>query len=125
MIYTHCTAACPLAVGEMRRIAAATDTSVGLVLVTLDPTRDTPAALAAYAREHGLDTPRWTLLAGSDGDIRELAAAIGVRYRALSVNAIAHSNVITLLDADGVVVHQQAGFDGTADAIRIARALTH
>jgi protein SCO1 len=123
MIYTHCTATCPLALGEMKRIAAATDSSVGLVLVSLDPAHDTPATLAAYAREHGLDASRWTLFSGRDGDVRELAAALGIRYRALGPDAIAHSNVITLVDANGVVVHQQSGFDGTADAIRIARAL--
>jgi protein SCO1/2 len=124
MVYTHCTATCPLALGELKRIAAATDTSVGLVLVTLDPARDTPSALATYAQERGLDASRWTLLAGSDDDVRELAAALSVRYRTLGPDAIAHSNVITLLDANGVIVHQQSGFDGTVDAIRIARTLS-
>ena len=124
MVYTHCTATCPLALGELKRIAAATDTSVGLVLVTLDPARDTPSALATYAQERGLDASRWTLLAGSDDDVRELAAALSVRYRTLGPDAIAHSNVITLLDASGVIVHRQSGFDGTADAIRIARTLS-
>lgn len=124
MVYTHCTATCPLALGELKRIAAATDTSVGLVLVTLDPAHDTPSALATYARERGLDASRWTLLSGSDDDVRELAAALSVRYRTLGPDAIAHSNVITLLDANGVTVHQQSGFDGTADAIRIARNIS-
>lgn len=124
MVYTHCTATCPLALGELKRIAAATDTSVGLVLVTLDPAHDTPSALAVYAQERGLDAARWTLLSGSDDDVRELAAALSVRYRPLGPDAIAHSNVITLLDADGVIVHQQSGFDGTADAIRIARTIS-
>ena len=124
MIYTHCTATCPIAVGEMKRIEAATDSSVGLVLVTLDPVRDTTATLAAYAKERGLNPSRWTLLAGAEGDVRELAAAIGVRYRALGPADIAHSNVITLLDANGAIAHQQSGFEGTADAIRVANALT-
>jgi len=124
-IYTHCTATCPLALGELKRIAAATDSSVGFVLVSLDPARDTPRALAMYASEHGLDPARWTLLAGSDADIRELAAALGIRYRRLDADAIAHANLITIVDANGVVVHQQTGFDGTADAIRIAQSLTH
>jgi protein SCO1/2 len=124
-IYTHCTATCPLALGELKRIASATDTSVGLVLVSLDPARDTPGALATYASGHDLDPARWTLLSGSDSDVRELAAALGLRYRRLDADAIAHANLITLLDANGVVVHQQSGFDGTADAIHIAQSLTH
>jgi protein SCO1/2 len=124
LIYTHCTATCPLALGEMMRIAAATDSGVGLVLVSLDPARDSMGALARYAREHNLDATRWTLLAGSSGDVRELAAVLGIRYRALGPDAIAHSNVITILDANGVIVHQQSGFDGTADAIRVAHTLT-
>ena len=122
-IYTHCTATCPLALGELKRIASATDSSVGIVLVSLDPARDTPGALAAYAAEHGLDPARWTLLSGTDADVRELAAALDIRFRRLDADAIAHANVITLIDANGVVVHQQTGFENTTKAIQVARSL--
>ena len=108
MIYTHCTATCPLAVAELHRIAAL-DTSARVVLVSLDPQRDDPDRLARYAREHGLDAARWTLLTGSDGDVRELAATLGVRYRRVTPDDLAHSNLITLLDSEGRIVDQSSG----------------
>ncbi len=123
MIYTHCTSTCPLVIAELRRIAAGTDARLGLVLVSLDPDRDTPDALASYARGLGLDPARWTLLAGTDGDVRELAASLGVRYRRLSPDELAHSNTLTLLDATGRVVHQQQGLGERDETITAARAL--
>lgn len=119
MIYAHCGSTCPLAIAEMKRVEAKTDSRLGLVLVSLDPDRDSPAALARYAREHDLDAARWTLLNGRDEDVRELAATLGVRYRRLSPNELAHSNTLVLLDADGHVVHRQEGLgerDETTDA---------
>jgi len=123
MVYTHCTSTCPLAIAEMRRIEAATDTSVGLVLVTLDPDHDTPAVLAEYARMRELDAARWTLLTGADDDVRELAATLGVRYRRLSPAELAHSNTLTLIDAAGYVVHQQQGLGERDETIVAARGL--
>ncbi len=109
MIYTRCTSTCPLAIGELHRIEAATDSSLGLLLVSLDPAVDTPAILAQYAREHGMIGPRWTLLSGSASDVRDLAATLGIRYRRLTPDDIAHSNLLTLLDAQGHVTRQHAG----------------
>jgi protein SCO1 len=125
MIYTECGATCPITVGEMKRIAASTPAGLGLVLVSLDPDRDSPAHLARYAETLGLDSARWTLLTAPDNDVRELSATIGVRYRRMSPAEIAHASVITLLDASGAVVHQQVGLDGTEETIRIARAIAH
>ena len=121
LIYTHCTATCPLAVAELKRIAAL-DSRVHFVLVSLDPARDDVRRLAGYAEERGLDAARWTLLTGSDGDVRDLAATLGVRYRQVTPDDLAHTNLITLLDADGRVTRQSSGrMDDTAIAELHAR----
>lgn len=108
MIYTHCTATCPLAVSELKRIAAL-DPDVRFVLVSLDPARDDPDRLARFAAERSLDLSRWTLLTGSDADVRDLAATLSVRYRRVTSDELAHSNLITLLDRDGRIVRQTSG----------------
>jgi protein SCO1/2 len=108
MIYTHCTATCPLAVSELKRIAAL-DPDVRFVLVSLDPARDDVNRLADYARERALDPSRWTLLTGSDADVRDLAATLDVRYRRVTPEDLAHSNLITLLDREGRVARQTSG----------------
>ncbi len=121
MIYTKCTSVCPLSIGELKRIEAATDGRLGLVLVTLDPEHDTPTLLAQYAKEHDMSAERWTLLTGTDDDLRDLAATLAVRYRRVSPDDLAHSNTLTLLDAEGRVVRQQAGL---ADGALLAEART-
>jgi len=108
MIYTHCTATCPLAVSELKRIATL-DPDVRFVLVSLDPARDDTNRLADYAAERGLDPKRWTLLTGSDADVRDLAATLGVRYRQVTPDDLSHTNLITLLDHEGRIARQSSG----------------
>lgn len=129
LVYTSCHGTCPLIVGEMKRIEAAVPPGragdVGFVLISLDPARDTPGRLAQWATDNHLDQDRWTLLNGSDAVVRELAATLGVRYQVQPDGEVAHANVITVLDADGLVVHQQTtlGDDAAATSAVVNRLL--
>ena len=123
MIYTHCQATCPLIIGEMKQLEHATGSDVALVLVSLDPDRDTPGRLAEYANTEGLPEGRWTLLSGTGEDTRALAAALGVRYRRVSAAELAHSNTLTLLDASGAVVRQEMGLGAGESILRAIRSL--
>lgn len=128
MVYTSCTVTCPLIVAELKRIEAAVPAAqrdrLGVVLVSLDPDRDTSERLAEYARDSRLDTTRWTLLNGSDADVRELAAVLDVRYQAQPDGEIAHTNGIAVLDRRGVVVRYQPTLGGPADeTIAVVRRL--
>jgi cytochrome oxidase Cu insertion factor (SCO1/SenC/PrrC family) len=49
---------------------------------------------------------RWTLLRGGADDVRELAALLGVNYAEDARGQFAHSNLITLLNADGEIAFQ-------------------
>lgn len=116
LVYANCHTTCPVIVNELKRIEASLpsgrEADVGFVLVSLDPSRDTPASLARWADDTQLDQARWTLLHGSDASVRELAATLGVRYQVQPGGEVAHANVITVLDAAGRVVHQQATLGG-------------
>ena len=50
-----------------------------------------------------------TLLHGSDDDVLELAALLGVKYKQEANGQFAHSNIITVVNADGEIVHQLTG----------------
>lgn len=119
MVYTSCTVTCPLIVAELKRIEAAVPAAqrdgLGVVLVSLDPDRDTSERLAEFASSTRLDTTRWTLLNGSDADVRELAAVLDVRYQTQSDGEIAHTNGIAVLDGRGVVVHLQPALGAQAE----------
>lgn len=109
MVYADCGTACPMIIHDMKRIAEQVGgVPLRHVLVTLDPERDTPEHLRRFRQMHELGTD-WTLLRGSDDAIQTLAALLGVRYRADADGTIAHSNLITLLDAGGDVAAQQEG----------------
>lgn len=127
MVYTECRATCPLIVADLQRVLAAVPAErradVGVVLVSLDPERDTPGRLAEWARETRLDPARWTLLNGSDAAVRELAATLDVRYQPQPDGELAHTNALTVLDATGAVAHRQIGLGDTDATVRATRAL--
>lgn len=116
MVYTHCTSVCPRITADLKALDRALPADVRartrFVLFSLDPQRDTPDALRAFAREHGLDSVRWTLLAASPDDMRTLAAVLDVRFRPDAEGEIAHSAVIAVVDGAGVIRHRQSGLTG-------------
>lgn len=126
MIYTHCGYACPMIVQNMKRVlgqlSAEQREQVGRVLVSIDPERDTPERLREFAEIHNLDLDHWTLLRSTDMNVRELSAVLGVRYQQEASGMFSHSSLITVLDADGVIVSQQQalnqGLDETAAALQ-------
>ena len=121
MVYTHCGSACPRIVGDMKRLEAEFP-ELGLVLVSIDPERDSPGRLAEFAAGSGLGE-RWTLLNGDDGALMELAAVLGVRYRRVSDTEFMHSNLITVLDSAGNIAYRQEGIGATAETIAALRSL--
>ncbi len=108
MFYARCPQACPLLISEVKRVLAALPPAerdiVKVVLVTLDPVRDTPAFLRQTMTSRSLAPGRWTLLRSNPEATRTLAALLGVRYRAGAGGAIDHSSQIALLDRVGRTV---------------------
>lgn len=118
MFFASCGYACPLIVTDMQAIRAKLPAELrdraAFVLVSFDIKRDTPAALAAYRTQRGLDGA-WTLLHGDDEAVRELAALLGVKFKQEADGSFAHSNLITILNAEGEIVHQRTGLKGGLD----------
>lgn len=125
-VYTYCEHTCPTILARLKviegQLDAASRQHVRFTLVSLDPQRDTPEVMKEYMQEKGLDEDRWTLLQGEPGDVRELSALFGVRYRPMGTSDIAHSNMITVLDADGVIRYQMKGL--SEDPSRIIATIT-
>lgn len=113
MFYGSCRTMCPILVEDARAIDQALTpeqrAELRVVLVTLDGERDTPERLRALAAERSLPLDRWTLLRGSDHDVRELAMVLGVRYRRLTDGGYAHTSMLTLLDREGRIAAQIEG----------------
>lgn len=123
MFFASCEYACPILVGDMQRIRDALPADVRaatqFVLVSFDDVRDTPAALKAYRERARIDDTAWTLLRGEPADVQELAMLLGVKYKQDARGQFAHSNLITVLNAEGEIVHQRNGLHGeVAAAVR-------
>jgi protein SCO1/2 len=113
LFFTRCEYACPILVSELKTIESQLPPEVlgkvDFVLVSLDSKRDTPAELAAFREKRQLTRERWTLLHGEADDVRELAALLGVNYAEDTRGQFAHTNVITLLNAEGEIAFQHVG----------------
>ena len=120
LIYTTCSGVCPITVKAMqmfsRNVPPDVRSRIRYLLVTVDPEHDTLAVLREYRREMKLDR-RWRLLRGSAQDVRELAAVLGFNYEQIESGQFAHSNLVTLLDRRGEIVHQQNDFAGNTAAV--------
>lgn len=106
MFYTHCTSVCPLVTTQLQHLVAALAPEdrqrLQVLMVSFDTVRDTPQALAAFKAGHHITEPNWLLARATPGEVRALAAALGIQYRELPDHSFNHSALITLLDAEGV-----------------------
>ena len=108
MFYTSCQYICPLIVDSGKAIEHALTPAqrdrLGIVLISMDPARDGPAALEAVAAKRKLDAGRWLLAAPREGDVRGVAGVLGIRYRELADGEFNHTSSLVLLDAEGRIV---------------------
>lgn len=98
-VFAHCQTMCPLVVETLKR-AAPEDGEV--LLVTLDPWRDTPSTLPGIARQWGLPATFHVLSSGTVTDTLRVARAYGVGFeRNETTGDIVHPGLVFLVDADG------------------------
>ena len=113
MIYTSCKAACPRLVADMRNIEKQVPEKdldkVKFIMVSIDPETDTPQRLKKFSEENVMTEDHWMFLRGTPEDTREFAAVLAVSYKKISPIDFSHSNIISVFDEDGVLVHQQEG----------------
>ncbi|MAP80836.1 MAG: SCO family protein [Aequorivita sp.] len=113
MIYTSCQAACPRLVADMRNIEKqvpdAKKDDVQYVFVSIDPKTDTPERLRNFAKENKMEDDKWLFLRGTEADTREFAAVLAVNYKRISPMDFSHSNIISVFNQGGELVHQQEG----------------
>lgn len=113
MIYTSCKAACPRLIADMRNIEKQVPEEdldkVKFIMVSIDPETDTPERLKKFSIENKMEDDQWMFLRGTEEDTREFAAVLAVSYKQISPIDFSHSNIISVFDEEGVLVHQQEG----------------
>jgi len=80
-IFTNCEGACPLITHKLTQVRDRMDGYMGkplyFVSMSIDPERDTPAALKEFARKHDAYHPGWTFLTGTPENIEAITTKLG------------------------------------------------
>ncbi|HEY0142511.1 MAG TPA: SCO family protein [Thermoanaerobaculia bacterium] len=116
-IFTSCTGTCPIMTNNMRALTSKVDKDapVRFVSISVDPARDTPQALSAYAKRVRND-PRWTFLTG-DRDTIVKTSVHGFKLTAGDPmpggEPLLHSSKFAVADKEGVIRGYYDAIDGT------------
>ena len=115
MIYTSCKAACPRLIADMRRIEEEVPEKYGddvqYIMVSIDPETDTPEQMKSFAAENQMTDDRWLFIRSTMEHTREFASVLAVNYKRISPIDFSHSNIISVFDRQGEMIHQQEGLD--------------
>ena len=121
MIFTSCRTACPILVGDMKKIHAKIEKNklkdTSLVLISIDPANDTPEVLKKFAAERNMDSQPWIFLRSDEESTREFANVLAVKYKKISPIEFSHSNIISVFNRNGELVSQEEGSGINSDAV--------
>ena len=121
MIFTSCRTACPILVGDMKKIHAKIEKNklkdTSLVLISIDPTNDTPEVLKKFAAERNMDSEPWIFLRSDEESTREFANVLAVKYKKISPIEFSHSNIISVFNRNGELLSQEEGSGINSDAV--------
>ena len=104
-IFTSCKSVCPVLSAKMVQVQRAIqDPRLRFVSFSVDPERDTPEALRAYATRWAPDESRWTLLATTKESLADLAKGMKTFVeRQPDPDATLHTSELFLIDGKGRV----------------------
>ena len=100
-VFTNCPGPCPRMSSQLHQVetALAGDDTVRLVSFTVDPVRDTPPVLAAYAQHFEATPGKWYFLTGAQADLNRLSR--GVFMLGDVDGSLQHSTRFALIDGSG------------------------
>lgn len=130
-IFTNCPLSCPRITSVMKGLQEKLrETSVQLVSISVDPERDRPEVLAAYARKFAADPERWWFLTGTKPEIERLTverfklglASTSQSDQEAGAEAFSHSDRLALVDRGNKVLGYFDSNDHESIAKLLARA---
>jgi protein SCO1/2 len=116
-IFTRCAGPCPMLSRRMASLQKRHAGRDGLMLVSIsvDPARDTPEVLRAYAERYAADPQRWWFLTGETSAVLRLVREgflLGTEIPEGPDAEILHSTRLALVDPEGRI---RGYYDGAAD----------
>lgn len=115
MIYTRCKTICPIIISNMKSIEKLLPNDlvedVNFFLVSLDPERDSVDVLNKFFLDKKFTLDKWVFCKTEKEDTLRLALAAGIKYKKELNNEYTHSNLIIILDKNGVIKLHHPGLD--------------
>jgi protein SCO1/2 len=112
-IYTQCPDICPMLTQKMVQVqdelGAEFGAKVAFVSISLDPEHDTPEVLKDYAQFWGAKPEGWAFLTGSPEAVRDVTRHYGVFFSKKDDGSVDHTQLTTLVDAEGHIRVQYLG----------------
>lgn len=122
-IFTRCPDVCPRMTERVAGVHRALGDRADVVSVSVDPAYDTPERLAAFARAHGADSPRWHFLTGDSRHVQEAVLRgfkIAFSRDSEDIASITHGVHVLLVDGRGRI----RGYYDSNDADALERLVT-
>ena len=111
--FAHCETVCPLVVKHVltaQDMLAQTGIAVNILIITLDPWRDTPSRLPSMAASWGLPAEGAWVLGGAVDDVEAVLDAWDVpRSRDLSTGEVTHPSLVYVIDRSGRIAFAVTG----------------
>ena len=115
-VFTHCPGVCPRMTMQMAGLQKTlANSDLHFVSFSVDPERDTPEVLKAYAKTYDADPARWHFLTGEKAAMFKAARDMKLTAEPAGVLGpdIAHAEKFLLVDAQGRV---RGAYDSKDDA---------
>jgi protein SCO1/2 len=119
--YAHCETICPLIVSDVLAASRQAGEVVPVLIVTLDPWRDTPRRLPTIARQWKIEGDVHVLSDDPEAVERALNAWRVPRARNEKTGEIVHPSVVYVIDREGRIAYVVSG--GTATIAAAVRSL--
>ena len=125
-VYTGCPGPCPILTSRhvtlQRKLSPELRSRTRFVSISLDPTRDTPEALRAYAEARGADLADWSFLTGETDAVAAVVKGFGVGTLRRDDGTIDHLVATFVVDDNGRIAEQFLGLEYETADLREALA---
>ncbi len=114
MIYTNCKTICPIIISNMKKIENILEKkkikNVKFTLFSLDPERDSVESINKFFLDKKLTENKWNIYLTNKYNVLKIALLTGIKYKKENDDII-HSNLIILIDQDGIINYYHQGLD--------------
>lgn len=120
--FGHCKTLCPAVVHQARATRLELEGEWPIVVLSLDPWRDTPSRLPALVEQFELDPGTDFVVSGSVDDVNAALDAWGIpRERDETTGDVTHPGIVYIVDSEGALAFGSSG--GVEQMVSLARRL--